>query len=248
MRTAAAAFAFVALTAGLAAADTEHVNRTFTLPGTGEVRLNTFSGHVRIVGADTRQVTIDATRHGTRSQLDSVKLEIEQHGSMIEIETNRRERSWFTWWGHSDVVDTDFEITVPRQTKVSVHSFSSLVEVGGVGSDLDVHTFSAPVRLDGVTGRTMIHTFSGPIGIKAGDLSDTGSIDVDTFSGNVDLRLPPSTHAVADFRSFSGRLTSQEPLLLRSSSRRETTAEFDGPGPARQIRVKTFSSNLRIDR
>lgn len=242
------AFAFATLTAAPAAADTDRVTRSFTLGASGEVRLNTFSGHVKITGADTPQVTITATRYGTRDQLDAIKLEIDQQGSTVAIEANRRDHSWLAWWGHRDVVDTDFDITVPRHTALYVHVFSSQVMVAGVSGYLEVHSFSAPVQLEDVSGPTSVHSFSGSISVRAKAFGDGQPIDVDTFSGNVDLRVPDKAHAVADFRSFSGRLTSSLPLLIRSSSRRDTTAELEGPGPAGRIRVKTFSGNFQLER
>lgn len=249
MRAIAVAFAIATLSAGVAAADTEHVSRSFTLPATGgELQLNTFSGHVRITGGAGRQVTINATRSGSRDQLDAIKLNISQEGSTVVVEANQRERSWFTWWGRRDVVDTDFDITVPRQTAVALHVFSSAVDVSGVDGDLNVHTFSAPIQLADVAGPVTVHSFSGSIAIRARAFADDHPIAIDTFSGNVDLRVPDQAHAVADFRSFSGRLTSALPLLLRSTSRRNTTAELEGPGPAGRIRVKTFSGNFTVER
>lgn len=247
MKRVATCFAILSLllAAQVFAGDTERVTRTFRTGPSADLRLNAFCGHVRITGSDTSEVTIDATRYGSRSQLDAIGLVIDQRGSTVVIEANKRERSWFTWWGHSDVVQTDFEIKVPRRTNLNVHVFSSTVDVNGVDGDQQIHTFSAPVRLDGVGGSLNVHSFSGPITVRT---VNDGDIVVDTFSGRVDLRLRENAHAIADFRSFSGRLTSSLPLLVRSTNRRSTTAEIDGPGPAGHIRVKTFSGNLRIDR
>lgn len=248
MRALPIALTALLLTAGTAAADTEHITRTFQLAPEGDLRLNNFAGRVHIAGADGRQVTIDAVRRGTREQLDAIKLEINQEGATITIQANRRTGGWFSWWGHKDVVDTDFDITVPRRTNLRVQVFSSQVDVSGIDADVSVHSFSAPVRVDAVSGRLTVHSFSGPITVKPRGGVDANAMTLDTFSGGVDLRVPENAHAIADFRSFSGRLTSSLPLLFRSTSRRETTAELSGPGPAGHIRVKTFSGNLRIDR
>lgn len=248
MRRPAAAFAIFALTftAQLAAQDTERINRAFQVGTGAELRLKTFSGHVRITGSDTQQIAVDAVRHGSRSQLDAIKLEIDQHGSTVIVDANVREGGWLTWWGGRDAVDTDFDIAVPRRTRVRVHAFSAAVDVTDTAGDLEVHTFSSPVRVEHVAGTLDLHSFSGPITIRTDD--SIGAIEIKTFSGRVDLRVPEKAHAIADFRSFSGRLNSALPLQLRSVSRRDTTAELDGPGPAGHIRVKTFSGDLRIDR
>src|SRR5512138_910239 len=104
MRSWPAAFAILPLllSAGTAAADTEHVTRSFQVGPGSELRLKNFSGRVRITAGNASQITIDAVRHGSRSQLDAIKLDIAQQGSTVIVEANRRESGWFSWWGHSD--------------------------------------------------------------------------------------------------------------------------------------------------
>lgn len=247
MKRVAIGFAVLPLlvAAQVAAAETEHVTRTFQVSFGAELRLNTFSGHVRITGSDRPEIKIDAIRYGTRSQLDAIKLNIDQEGSTVVVQANVREGYGFSWWGHKDVVDTDFDVSVPRHATLRVHVFSSDVDVTSVDGDVQVRSFSAPVRLQGVRGSLILHTFSGAVTVRP---AATANIIIDTFSGGVDLRLAENAHEIAEFRSFSGRLTSPLPLLLRTTNRRNTTAELDGPGPAGHIRVKTFSGNLRIDR
>jgi len=73
------------------------------------------------------------------------------------------------------------------------------------------------------------------------------TIDVETFSGNVELRVPDSARGSISFNSFSGRLNSEMPLTLHNSTRRSVTADLGGGGDGR-LRFKTFSGSVRIDR
>jgi DUF4097 and DUF4098 domain-containing protein YvlB len=73
------------------------------------------------------------------------------------------------------------------------------------------------------------------------------AIDVNTFSGNVELHVPDSARGSVTFQSFSGRLNSEMPLTLHSSSRRSLKAELGGGGPG-SLRFKTFSGSVKIDR
>jgi DUF4097 and DUF4098 domain-containing protein YvlB len=73
------------------------------------------------------------------------------------------------------------------------------------------------------------------------------TIDVDTFSGGIELHVPDSARGTVTFNSFSGRLNSEMPLVMHSSNRRSLTAELGGGGGG-TLRFKTFSGSVKIDR
>jgi pyruvate/2-oxoglutarate dehydrogenase complex dihydrolipoamide acyltransferase (E2) component len=88
-------------------------------------------------------------------------------------------------------------------------------------------------------------------------------IEVDTFSGNIDVRVPDTAAGTVTFNSFSGHLKSEIPLTLRTTSRRSIKAELPSARPVTaeavpgaptptssrgSMRFKTFSGSVRIDR
>ena len=247
--TAIFAFAILALPAASVGAqdETERVSRVVKLQPGGTLRLKSFSGHVTIAATDGSDVVIDAVRRAPRERLDRIKLEIRSESSTVEIEANHRDSSWFNS-RHNNVVETDFDIKVPKRTNIDVDVFSSPVEVKGVEGSHRVHTFSGRIAIDDGTGAMQAHSFSGPIEIRTRSWQERQTIDVDTFSGNVRLHVPESARGDVSFRSFSGHLDSDVPLTLRTSSRRSLEAVM-GSGPAGgTVRVKTFSGNVRIDK
>jgi DUF4097 and DUF4098 domain-containing protein YvlB len=251
MRTLAAAFAVLALAGPVHAVpamadETEHITRTLTLEPGGTLQLKNFSGHVTITGTDRSEVVIDATRRAARAQLDRIKLDIHSSGSTVSIDANRRDDSWWGFKSHN-VVDTDFEIKVPRRTKLDLDVFSSPVTVTGVEGPHTVHGFSSPIVLNDVTGSARVHTFSGPVTIREKSWQPDQTIDVETFSGSIDLRLPDEARGTVTFSTFSGHLDSQKPLTMNSSSRRSLRAELGGGGGG-TLRFKTFSGSVKIDK
>jgi DUF4097 and DUF4098 domain-containing protein YvlB len=202
---------------------TETVDRTVPLPANGTVRLKTFSGRVRITGTSGDQVVIHAVRRATRDRLQDIKLEVTTAGSTVEIDANHRvvERR------NDNVVDTEFDIQVPSRAR------------------LDIKTFSAPVTVTGVNGSQNIDGFSSDITIESNEFGDGNNIDVNTFSGNVRLRLPSSARGNLDFNTFSGRFESDLPVTLNSSSRRNFRGQLNGGGSG-DFRLKTFSGDVRI--
>jgi DUF4097 and DUF4098 domain-containing protein YvlB len=203
--------------------ETETIDRTVPLPANGTLRLKTFSGRVRITGTSGDQVVIKAIRRATRERLNDIKLEITQSGATVEIDANHRvvERR------NDNVVETDFEIQVPSRAR------------------LDIKTFSAPVTVTGVNGSQNIDGFSSDITVEATELADNADIDVNTFSGDVRLRLPGSARGNISFNSFSGSFESDLPVTLNSSSRRNFRGSLNGGGTG-DFRLKTFSGDVRI--
>jgi hypothetical protein len=230
---------------------TEHVTRTMKLDPGGTLRLKSFSGPIHISVSDRPEVVIDAVRYGTRERLNRITLDIHEGGSnTVVVDANRRDyNTWFEFSGHNNVVKTDFEITVPRRTNLDLSVFSAPVTVTGVEGTFKAHGFSSRLEFQDVTGPIDAHTFSGSIAIRAKTWQPNQTIDIDTFSGNVDLHVPENARGSVSFNSFSGHLDSERPLVLRSGSRRSLRANLgnggDGDG---QLRFKTFSGSVRIDK
>jgi DUF4097 and DUF4098 domain-containing protein YvlB len=244
------AFAVLALAAPSARAqETERVSRTVRLEPGGTLRLKSFSGRVSISASDRSEVVIDAVRRGTRERLDHIKLDVSTQASTVVVDANRRDPDWRRWFDNNNVVETDFDIKVPRRTNLDVNVFSAPVSVEGVEGSHNVHGFSSRVILNDVTGSVQAHTFSGSVEIRAKGWQDGQNIDVDTFSGNITLHAPDAARGTVTFNSFSGRLNSELPLILHSSSRRSLRAELGvNAGGGGSLRFKTFSGNVKIDR
>jgi DUF4097 and DUF4098 domain-containing protein YvlB len=255
MRKIVFAFAICALVASSAVSarqrwndETEHINRTVPLEPGGTLRLKSFSGRVTITTSDRPEVVIDAVRRASRERLNRVTLDIHSEGSrVVVVEANHRESSWFMFTGNN-VVETDFDIKVPRKTNLDVSVFSASVSIDGVEGSHKLNGFSSRLSMTDVSGPVKAHTFSGAVLIRAKTWDNNPSVDVDTFSGNIELHVPENARGRVTFNSFSGHLNSEMPLTLRSSGgRRALTAELGGGGDA-TLRFKTFSGSVRIDR
>jgi hypothetical protein len=245
-----AAVTFFSASALQAADQTEHITRTVALEPGGTLRLRSFSGRVTITASDRHDVAIDAVRRASRERLDAIKLEIRTEGPrVIVIDANRRESSWYEFFGRNNVVDTDFDIQVPRRTNVDVSVFSAPVTITSVEGTQKVHGFSSRLRVDDAGGSVQAHTFSGPIAIHERSWPSDRRVDVHTFSGDIEVQMPESAQANVAFNSFSGHLNSALPMTLNSSSRRALRARLGAGGSdAGELRLRTFSGNVKIDR
>jgi DUF4097 and DUF4098 domain-containing protein YvlB len=223
--------------------ETETVDRTLSLAPGGTVRLKTFSGRVTITGTSGNQVVIKAVRRATRERLNDIKLEITQNGNVIDIDANHRvvERR------NDNVVETDFDIQVPTEVKLDLRTFSAPVTVTNVNGDVVVEGFSSAIQLTDVSGPKRVKTFSGEVRVQANTWDDGHNMNVNTFSGDVILRLPATARGDIVFDSFSGSFNSDLPVTLSSSSRRNFRGALNGGGST-EFRLNTFSGDVRIER
>jgi hypothetical protein len=257
MKNLAFGMLIVVCAAGTAAAaawdETEHVSKTAPFNAGGTLRLKNFSGRVTITAENRRDVSIDAVRRATRDRLDHIKLDVHTEGNVLVVDANHKDSSWSDWWGrNNNVVETDLDVKVPRKTNLDINVFSSPVRVQGVEGSHKLHGFSARLTLDDITGPVQAHTFSGPVEIREASWQPRESIDVDTFSGSVDLHVPDNAKAAVSFNSFSGHLDSGTPLTFNSLDghrHRSLSARLGSDdADAGSVRVKTFSGSCRINR
>lgn len=236
------------LVAGLASAaaaqskETEHVDRTIPFAAGGSLVLKNFSGDVRINGSGGSQVVLKATRTATRDKLDRIKLDIRVDGSTLRIDANRRDSSRDE---KDNVVETDFEIAVPAQTRLDVHAFSSDVTIDGVEGPQKLHTFSGAISVKNGTGPFTVNTFSGSVDLDVSASVATPEIVAETFSGDIEARVGGHAGGEVEFNSFSGGLSSDVPLTLRTGNKRRFSGTLNAGG-GNELRFKTFSGDVRI--
>lgn len=223
--------------------ETERVDRTVPLGPGGTLRLKNFSGDVRITAGGAGQVVIAAVRRATRERLNAIKLDIQSSGSEVTIEANRRE----SWWRekNNNVVETDFDIAVPADTRLDIDVFSSNVRVTDVRGRQRIHTFSGPILVRGAADSLELETFSADVDLQVSDATGQPDLEVKTFSGNIVAEVPEATAGVVRFHSFSGDLKTDLPLTLERSGKRDVRGRLNDGG-ASDLYFKTFSGDVRL--
>lgn len=219
----------------------ETVERTIAVQPGATLELKTFSGRVDIRAGSGSQVVVKAVRRATPQRLRDIRLEITESPTRVVINANQRavERR------NENVVETDFDIEVPREMMLTLRTFSAPVTVTGVRGRLEVEGFSSAITLRDVAGPMRLKTFSADVDVQAESWNEGDDLDINTFSGDVSLSLPASARGRIDFNSFSGRFESDLPVTLQSSGRRNFQGELNGGGNA-DFRLKTFSGSVNI--
>jgi hypothetical protein len=210
--------------------ETETVDRTLPFPTGGTLKLNNFSGDVRITAGTGRNFVMKAIRRGYADRLKEIQLVVESSGTTITVEANKRDSDRRDRDDRREnVIDTDFEIQVPADAR------------------LDINSFSSDVTIVGISGAQVVESFSGDIEIDATKQGTSPELDVETFSGTMRVRLADGAKGSLEFESFSGSLDAGFPVSMRSSSSRNVRAELPG-GAGRTLRFKSFSGSLRLSK
>ncbi|HUR21549.1 MAG TPA: DUF4097 family beta strand repeat-containing protein [Vicinamibacterales bacterium] len=246
------AFAVALLPAtALAQKQTESVDKNLPFPSGGTLKLNNFSGDVRITGGSGRNFVMKATRRGYPDVLREMQLTIESSGSTITVDANHRDRDSQRWNDNDrrdNMVETTFEIEVPAGARLDINVFSSDVTISGVDGDQRLKTFSGNIDVRDARGMINANSFSGEIDVDATGQGTSPDLDMETFSGSMRVRLADRARGNIEFNTFSGSFDAAYPVTLRTTTgRRNIRAELPG-GSGSSLRFKSFSGELRLVR
>jgi DUF4097 and DUF4098 domain-containing protein YvlB len=207
----AALFTFLLVPALMHARVEGHFDRTLQVSGSVSLDVTTGSGDITVKAGGTDKVVMHGTVRSNNEWFSNAESAvhnvesnppIQQSGNSVRIGYDLPE----------DVrrhVSISYEITVPTDTTVQVHSGSGSLGVEGVRAEVQAQTGSGEIRVRDVGGRSRVQTGSGSIraeNVAATFYAHTGSgdVDVQTGSGGAHLRgVKGSLHA----RSGSGDLS-----------------------------------------
>lgn len=224
----------------------ERVSRVVPIAANGTLRLKNFSGSVTIRGSERTDVAIEAVRRAPRERLNRIALDIQAIGGNVIIDANRRiADSWREDEENNNVVQTTFEIQVPRDVVLDVDVFSSRVSVTGVRERAEIKTFSGEIAMENVVSAVRAKTFSGGIRIECDPSVSSPEVNAETFSGDIELRLSPAASGMLDFDTFSGKLETALPVAVTSQDKTGLRGSI-GAGGSNALRLKTFSGDVTV--
>ena len=135
---------------------------------------------------------------------------------------------------------------------VQVTSASGDIIMRNVRGSIRVTTTGGDVMMTDARAQSIsVETMNGDV-LFSGLLADAGRSSVSTHSGDVRLELTPDVRAQIEMQSFSGKITSQLPLVLLPRK-----SEQDNDGVRRLqlgreggavLAISTFSGNIEIVR
>jgi hypothetical protein len=246
---------------------------TLTAPAANidSVRLVNTSGYTIVRATDASEMRVQATRHFWSSN-DAPDVRFVPGNGVMTIEATPvvfgpgNMASYVDYTIDvpaglaADIRSASGSITVlGLGGAVHVESASGDVDVRGLGASLSAATASGAIRASDVAGDAQLRSISGSIvaaGVdRLGEAQTTsGEIDlnvaftrpaqISSVSGEVTVRVPPTTAMNVAVTSFSGDVSSNLPLTNRLVGPHNLAGALSGGGPT--VSVRTTSGSIRL--
>lgn len=157
----------------------DNVNGALSLSGAAGADSVTIEG-VRRVGSSSLQ---DAEAH-----LVEVQVEVETRADTIIVRTIQPEQA-----GGRDYA-VDYEIVLPERLAVVVSHTNGDVAIEATAGNVSIDLNNGTVTLQEVAGNVFVDHVNGSVQCQA-TLQQDGIVDLETVTGDIELRLPTNTSA-----------------------------------------------------
>jgi DUF4097 and DUF4098 domain-containing protein YvlB len=162
-------------------AHADRMEKHFAVQSKPKVAIENSAGRIQVKAWTKNEVMVAWTNASGK-----VSVETEQAGNRVEVATRMNGDSV-----SADESKTDFEITVPIESELSVRTDSGNVTVDSVHGDMTFDTVGANLQLSDVNGYTVVKTIDGSLVCTR----CSGKLESNSISGNVQL-LQPSLDSV----------------------------------------------------
>lgn len=220
----------------LTAADSKDIHKTFPLDSRGRVTIDTYKGSIRVSTWDRNEVDIavriEADGDLFAQDVSRADVRFDAAPSDVRI-TSRNQWSFFLVDGVAPLYH--YTVHMPRTASLRIKDYKSESDVSDLAADLQVDTYKGSLRLRNHAGGLTVNTYKGDI--RADFAAVTARSSIDTYKGNIDLRLPRESRF--DLHTNLGRhatLDSDLPRYVPASSLHE--------GP--ELRLKSYKGEFRL--
>jgi len=168
-----------------------HLERSGSAEAAGDVELLLPRGSRLVVRGGG---SVDATGLDGEVEISAARGRIRLEGAMRRVSVEALE-------GNVEVVGPSASVTV--------HTAGGTVVVRGIRGELDVSTVSGAVAVGAARVTTArLASVSGEVSFK-GVVQPSGTLEATSFSGDVELRLPPELAATFELQAPPGKVTSE---------------------------------------
>jgi len=225
---------------------TENFERNYKVASGASLVVSNVSGAIRITSGGGGEIAVRALKHASNSRGDAAQIvagtnitaSATANRVELRVESNRNNQR------NNNVASVDFDIRVPADCAVDLHSVSGNISVSKVGGELRAEAVSGDIVLESTSHIAFAKSVSGNIRMTSSG-GDASAI-FETVSG--DLTANGLTAHTLEFKTVSGtgRLTDAtvERMTFRSVS---GDLEYAGSlAPRGRYDLETHSGNIRL--
>ena len=159
-----------------APAQADRIEKHFPVQNKPKITVRNSSGRIQVKAWTKSEVLVAWTNKSGRSV-----VETEAAGNRVEVATQPNDDGV-----SADDMKTDFEITVPVESELSVRTDSGNVTVDSVHGDMTFDTVGANLQLSDVSGYMVVKTIDGSLVCTR----CSGKLEANSISGNVQMVSP----------------------------------------------------------
>ena len=157
-------------------AHADRIEKHFPVQSKPKITVRNSSGRIQVKAWTKNEVLVAWTNASGKSV-----VETEEAGNRVEVATRTNEDGI-----SADDSKTDFEITVPVESELSVRTDSGNVTVDSVHGDMTFDTVGANLQLSDVDGYMVVKTIDGSLVCTR----CSGKLEANSISGNVQMIQP----------------------------------------------------------
>jgi DUF4097 and DUF4098 domain-containing protein YvlB len=157
-------------------AHADRIEKHFPVQSKPKIMVRNSSGRIQVKAWSKNEVLVAWTNATGKSV-----VETEAAGNRVEVSTQANEDGI-----SADDSKTDFEITVPVESELSVRTDSGNVTVDSVHGDMTFDTVGANLQLSDVDGYMVVKTIDGSLLCTR----CSGKLEANSISGNVQMIAP----------------------------------------------------------
>ena len=197
-------FAFASTNAGSGAQYTQTWRQSAPLEAGGELEVDEQYGDVKVESGQSGTVQIEAVKHADRqSTLNAINIHVDTIQGAVKIVTDYPSQWHFL---HREQTSVDFDIHVPRGTRVILRLKYGDGRIVSVSAPVDAQTRYGDITVVGGSGDATISSTYGDVALSVAKTDAAAHIMMRTTYGNVTVELPAGSKPRVDAATKLGSI------------------------------------------
>ncbi len=176
--------------------------KTFSVGNQPKLVVTSDAGYVHIVSGPAGQITVVARQHIFWGNNNQLPIRYEQSSDRNMVTVSVEQEMTFGFFSLNFREGIDFDVTVPSQTALNIHTHSGDITSSGITGQMTLGSDSGSITTDNGSGQVTLTTDSGSI--HASNIS--GQMTLTTDSGSITVSNA-SASGSSTFHTDSGSIT-----------------------------------------